>query len=97
MEFIESVYKYDVVMLCETWTNEVSYVDVEGYVRVSKIRRRKQNSKRLSGELEVYLKESCTNGVDLEEWAHNEDGLTFEFEKDFFGWEKISMFNFCLS
>lgn len=75
-------------MLCETWTNEVSDVDVEGYVRVSKIRKKKKNSRRSSGGLEVYFKESCINGVKLEEWANNEDGLTFKFEKDFFGWEK---------
>ena len=74
-------------MLCETWTNDVSDVDVEGYVRVSKVRRLKRHSKRGSGGLEVYLKDSCIKGIKIEE-LENEDGLNFKFDKDFFGWDK---------
>ena len=88
VEFVKSVFKYDVVMLCESWTNELSDVNVEGYVRVSKVRQKKKHSKRSSGGLEVYFKESCIKGVTLEDWELNEDGLNFKLDKDFFGWEK---------
>ena len=86
VSFIESVFNYDVVMLCESWTNEMSDVDVEGYIRISKVRKRKKYAKRSSGGLEVYIKEELIKGVEQEEYNH-EDGLKFKFDKDFFGWQ----------
>ena len=74
-------------MLCETWTDELSDVDVEGYIRISQVRKRKKHSIRSSGGLEVYFKENIAKGIAVEEWL-NEDGLNFRFQKEFFGWEK---------
>ena len=61
--FVESVFKYDILMLCETWTNALKDVDVEGYVRVSKFRINMRPSKRSFEGLEVYFKENCIKRI----------------------------------
>ena len=85
--FVATVFKYDVVMLCESWSNELSDIDVKGYVRISKTRKSKKTAKRSSGGLEVYIREHLFKGIRVLDWDF-EDGLNFEFNNDFFGWEK---------
>ena len=75
-EFVEAVFKADVVLLCETWTNKYSNVDVDGYVRVSKTRKPKKRAKRSSGGLEVYIKENLIKGIKA-------------LDMDFFRWIKL--------
>ena len=67
-EFIASVFKYDCIMLCETWTNEFSDIDVQGYVRISKTRKLKKKAKRSSGGLEVYIKDHLFKGISVLNW-----------------------------
>ena len=74
-------------MLCETWTNEFSDIDVQGYVRISKTRKLKKKAKRSSGGLEVYIRENLIKGVSVLNWDF-EDGLNLKFDSDFFGWEQ---------
>ena len=86
-EFIEAVFKSDIVLLCETWTHKYSDAEVKGYVRFSKTRKPKKRAKRASGGLEVYIKENLIKGIKVLEWDF-EDGLHFKFDNDFFGFEK---------
>ena len=86
-EFVSSVFQSDFVLLSETWSNEHSDIDVKGYSRVSKIRKLKKKAKRSSGGLEVYIKENLLKGITVLKWDF-EDGLSFKFDNDFFGWEK---------
>ena len=66
-------------MLCETWTNEFSDIDVQGYVRISKTRKLKKKAKRSSGGLEIYIKENLIKGVSVLNWDF-EDGLNLKFD-----------------
>ena len=86
-EFVTSVFKSDIVLLSETWSNEYSDINVNGYTRVSKIRKLKKKAKRSSGGLEVYIKDNLVKGITNLNWEF-EDGLSFKFDNDFFGWEK---------
>ena len=86
-EFVTSVFKSDIVLLSETWSNEYSDINVNGYTRVSKIRKLKKKAKRSSGGLEVYIKDNLIKGITNLNWEF-EDGLSFKFDNDFFGWEK---------
>ena len=91
-DFVTSVFKFDVILLCETWSNKLSDLDVDGYVRISKTRKLKKRAKRSSGGIEVYIKEHLIKGIKVLDWDF-EDGLNFHFEKDFFGWDR-SLFLF---
>ena len=86
-EFVSSVFKSDIVLLSETWSNEHSDLDVKGYSKISKMRKLKKRAKRSSGGLEVYIKENLLKGITVLKWEF-EDGLSFKFDCDFFGWEK---------
>ena len=45
-EFVRSIFKSDVILLCETWSNKLDDLDVDGYVRISKTRKLKKRAKR---------------------------------------------------
>ena len=74
-------------MLCESWSNALSDVNVDGYVRVGKHRKQKNKARRHSGGLEIYIKENISHGVTNENWDF-EDGLNLKFDADMFGWQK---------
>ena len=74
-------------MLCESWSNALSDVNVDGYVRVGKHRKQKNKARRHSGGLEIYIKENISHGVTNEKWDF-EDGLNLKFDADMFGWQK---------
>ena len=74
-------------MICESWTNALCDVDVNGYARVGKHRKQKITAKRDSGGLEIYIKENISHGVSHEAWDF-EDGLILKFDADIFGWQK---------
>ena len=82
-EFIRCIFKSDVILFCETWSNKLDDLDVDGYIRISKTRKLKKRAKRASGGLEVYIKEHLMKGIKVLDWQF-EDGLNFQFEKDFF-------------
>ena len=82
-EFMESVSKFDVILCCESWTNEFSKIEIDGNERVCKHRKRKKNAKRDSGGLVCYFSKNIFKGVYCEHWD-NEDGVCFKLDKDFF-------------
>ena len=55
--FVKRMRENDVVLLSECWSNKVKDLDIEGFKRISKTRKRKKRSKRDSGGLEVYIKD----------------------------------------
>ena len=80
-KFIE---KYDCVFVSETWTNKYSNIDIEGYVKYCKHRKRRKHAKRDSGGLVVYFKENLDKGVEELDWD-NEDGMCFKLDRNVFG------------
>ena len=84
-EFVESVRQYDIVLLCETWTNEENEPVLNGYVCFGKYRRRKKRAKRDSGGLVCFVRESVSKGVTIENWDY-EDGMCMKLDKECFGW-----------
>ena len=83
----ECIGKYDCAFISETWTNEFSSIDIKGYVKYCKHRKRRENAKRDSGGLVVYFKEHMNKGVKELEWD-NEDGMCFKLDKNVFGWKE---------
>ena len=92
-EFVSSVFKSDIVLLSETWSNEHSDLDVKGYSKISKMRKLKKRAKRSSGGLEVYIKEHLLKGITILQWDF-EDGLSLKFDCDFFWLRKAFIFIF---
>ena len=74
-------------MICESWSNALSDVDFNGYVRIGKHRKQKPKAKRQSGGLEMYIKKNISHGISIENWDF-EDGLNLKFDADIFGWQK---------
>ena len=83
----QCIEMYDFIFISETWTNETSSVDIDGFKSFCKHRKRRKNARRDSGGLVVYVREKFVNGIHEEEW-NNEDGLCFRLDKSFFGWEE---------
>ena len=70
--------------MSETWTNAHSNIDIQGYIKYCKHRKRRAGAKRDSGGLVVYLKEHLEIGVKELDWD-NEDGMCFKCDKNIFG------------
>ena len=85
--FVQSIIKYDIILLSETWTTSESQVDIHGYKRISKLRRLKKHSRRSSGGLEFFIREHMFKGISIAPWESDEDSLTIKFDKTFFGWD----------
>ena len=62
-DFVQRMKEHDVVLLCETWSNKYSDIDLDGYRRMSQLRVKKKGGKRESGGLEIYLKEGLAESV----------------------------------
>ena len=59
----ETVQNYDCVFMSETWTNESSNVDMNGFVSFCKHRKRKKNSEeRFRGASSVFQRRCCEGG-----------------------------------
>ena len=81
--FVNSLIGFDIIALSECWINGNSKIDLNGYVPVSKPRRRRKNARRDSGGLVCYFKENIWEGVRECYWDF-EDGLAFKLDKTFF-------------
>jgi len=78
---------FDIIFLSETWTNPLSKVDMNGYVCVSKHRRRRKRAKRDSGGLICYIKSNFKKGIIAMDWDF-EDGLVMRLDKQCFGFNE---------
>ena len=90
----QCVQKYDCVFFSETWTNESSNLDMDGFKCFSKHRKRKRRAKRDSGGVVVYFRDEVASGVYEEEWDC-EDAMCFRLDRRVFGWKK-DMFLLCV-
>ena len=85
-EFVKSINCYDIILLSETWTNKHSKLQLNGYVKVCKHRKRRKRAKRDSGGLVCFFKHEIWNGITCCPW-HFEDGLVFKLDKFYFGFD----------
>ena len=85
-DFVNGLTGHDIIVLSESWTNELSDLSLKGYVCVSKHRRRRKRAKRDSGGLICYFKNEIWKGISKCEWDF-EDGLLFKLCKTFFNLE----------
>ena len=84
----------DIVLLSETWSSDLSDLDVNGFECLFKNRVKKRAGKRQSGGLVCYFKKNIWKGVQEVPWNDNEDGMVFKLDSQFFGWEKDKMLVF---
>ena len=90
----QCVQKYDCVFISETWTNDISNIELEGYQSLCKHRVNIVRVKRYSGGIVVYIRNEMVKGVKVEEWAY-EDGICLVLSKDVLGFAE-DMFLLCV-
>ena len=86
----QCIEMYDFIFISETWTNECSTVDIDGFKSFCKNRKRRKNAKRDSGGLVVYVREKFANGIHEEDWDY-EDGMCFRLNKSFLDGRKMCL------
>ena len=65
-ELIDIIKKHDIIMFTESWTNELSDIDICGYDHYDLHRKRKsKNAKRDSGGMIIYYKQELNNYVNF--------------------------------
>ena len=85
----------DIIVLCESWTNECSEIEVDGFAKpFCKHRKRKKGAKKDSGGIVCYFRNEIVHGVKVEEWDF-EDGLCFRLDKCVFGFDE-DLLLFCV-
>ena len=72
------------IILCETWTSELSNIDLAGYESFSVHRKRPRNAKRDSGGIIAYIKSHLSPGIELLKQGTSEI-IWFKLCKQFFG------------
>ena len=86
---------YDVNIFCESWTNECSNLEVDGFAKpFCKHRKRKKGAKNDSGGIICYFRKEIVHGVKVEEWDF-EDGICFRLNRHVFGFEE-DLILFCV-
>lgn len=87
--------EHDIVLLTETWTSELSNVEIVGYSCCKAHRKlRKKTARRDSGGLIVYVKENLTAGVEFIR-SKNDDLMWLKFDKTFFSFDRDVMVCLC--
>ena len=85
-DFVNDFFMYDIVFFSETWSNKNSILKLNGFVKpVCKHRPRKQNARRDSGGLCIFLKPNVAKGISEVDWDEFEDGIVLKLDKTFFG------------
>ena len=78
---------FDIIALCETWTNKTSHIEIPGYEFYTLHRPKlNRNARRDSGGIIVYMKHSIAKGVKLVKKGN--DIMWLLLDKTFFGLEK---------
>ncbi len=86
---------HDIILLTETWTSDVSNINVEGYCCYPAHRTlRKKKARRDSGGLIVYIKDDISSGVEFIRNV-NDDLMWLKLDKHFFCIERDIMLCLC--
>ena len=61
--FLSSIKKFDFISLVETWLQESSKINIEGYYCFNKCRRKAKKARRYSGGICILVKKTLRKGV----------------------------------
>lgn len=88
-DFFLSKIKSDINVLLETWKGENQNTQIEGYISITKCRKKHKKSKRHSGGIIIYIKKSIYKGVTyLLKETSSPNRAWLKLNKDFFGFKK---------
>ena len=90
------IYNCDICLFCETWSNEHTDMDLEGYECKPVHRQRHINARRDSGGLVVYFKEQLSAGISIVK-VHEDCVIWLKLCKNFFHVENDLMLALCYS
>ena len=82
-DFKNLINNHDFISLSECWINKKSSINLEGYEKIVKCRKRLKKARRDSGGIAVYYRKNLSSGVKEINWDF-EDGVIFKLCKDFF-------------
>ena len=79
--------EYDIILLSETWANELGYFGLSGFNYLNYPRKYSHpNCKRNSGGLGIFIKTSLANGISA--WCHTDDVVAWVIlDKSVFGFK----------
>ena len=83
LEFVEVISRFDIIMLSECWLSKNCKPSLSGYKCFKKYRKRHRRSKRNSGGVCIFIRESIFKGFENHKWEQ-EDSLIFKINKNFF-------------
>ena len=85
---LNTVHRYDIICLNETWQDNDNNTNVNGYKQYTSFRRYKhKNAKRNSGGVAVLIKNNIAKGVTKQKSA-SDDCIWLKLDKNFFGFDK---------
>ena len=65
-EFVDLIKNSDIAILSESWTNNLSEIDIDGYLCYNLYRKfRHRKAKRKSGGIAVYINEKLSDGISI--------------------------------
>ena len=92
--FIQSLQENDIFMLCETWTNDNSVMNIPGYEYVALHRKRHPRARRDSGGIAIYYRENMAKYVTI--LKSSGDCLQWvQINKDFYSGDKDILLCMC--
>lgn len=85
IDFVKYICNYDIIFLYESWANEHTKININGYTCLNCFRKfQHKRSKRCSGGIVVYIKESLQKGISVVKTYH--DAIIWvKLDKNFFG------------
>ena len=88
-DFYKDLFKsHDILLFCESWTSEESELSVSNFECVPLHRTDKlKTSRRDSGGLVVYIRDSCSGGINVY-CKDSDDIIIFRLLKDFFSFDQ---------
>ena len=87
-DFKHDFASYDLIFYSETWSCPSYKLELEGYDKIVKHRKKLQRAKRYSGGLCIFVKKNISKGVAEICWENFEDGTVLKLDKTFFGFEE---------
>lgn len=65
-DFLNLVDSYDILFLSETWLNDSNLIDIDGFVKISRVNRSVNIGKRNEGGLAVFCRHFLNDGITVE-------------------------------
>ena len=88
-DFVDKFDMYDIVFFSETWTNPNNILKLNGFDEpICKHRPRKQNARRDSGGICIFIKPNISKGISPVKWNEFEDGIVLKLDKFYFGFSQ---------